>query len=47
MNIWYMRSIPRITVLAQDRKTLIASWAKLINLGAQHVVPAHQKSFPI
>ena len=47
MNDWYLRSTSGIAVLAEERKTLIESWKKLIGMGVKQVYPAHGPSFPI
>jgi glyoxylase-like metal-dependent hydrolase (beta-lactamase superfamily II) len=47
MNTWFLRATPGLPVLAQDMNLVIASWKKLMVLGAKRVYPAHGKDFPI
>ena len=47
MNAWFLRSTPGLPVLAEDMNLVVASWKKLMYLGAKRVYPAHGKDFPI
>jgi hydroxyacylglutathione hydrolase len=47
MNAWFLRRTPGLAVLAEDRKTMLRSWKKLIGMGAKRVYPAHGKDFAI
>ena len=47
MNAWFLRPTPGLPVLAENMDLVIASWKKLMDLGARRVYPAHGKDFPI
>lgn len=47
MNAWFLRATPGLPILAEDMKSVVESWKKLISLGAKRVYPAHGPDFPI
>ena len=47
MNAWFLRRTPGLGILAENRKEMVHTWKKLIDMGARWVYPAHGNDFSI